>query len=216
MTRAKPQVCFHTLNKVTANISPIWTDNQYLHHQNPFGAFIYAIIFPCLAILFWIIHLQCFPVRCKNTITQRPKPLHLHWVTSTKYHLLWYRSLSQTPCRITEMLIILLAVFLHKQEQAHAKMFRGVISMLLWSGVCFTLWSFVYKHIHREGEREKRETHTLALHHLWRLEIGGSCRFIVGSLARSLCYCWRPATASLSALMTCYIRAAQQWAPASN
>lgn len=84
-----------------------------------------------------------------NTTTERPQSLHPHWVTNTKYHLLWYHSLSQTACRITEMLIILLVVFLHKQDRARAKMFWGVISMLLWSGVMLPFGVlFMKTHVH--------------------------------------------------------------------
>lgn len=94
-----------------------------------------------------------FSSQVSNTTTEVPQPLHPHWVTNTKYHLLWYRSLSQTAFRIAEKLIILLAVFLYKQERAHAKMFWGVISMLLWSGVALPFGVlFIKKHTH---------THTL-------------------------------------------------------
>lgn len=40
-------------------------------------------------------------------------------------------ALSQTAFMIAEKLIIILAVFLYKQARGHAKMFWGVISMLL-------------------------------------------------------------------------------------
>lgn len=40
-------------------------------------------------------------------------------------------ALSQTAFMIAEKLIILLAVFAYKQAQGRAKMFWGVISMLL-------------------------------------------------------------------------------------
>lgn len=156
-----------------------------------------------------------FSSQVLNTTTERPQSLHPYWVTNTKYHLLWYHSLSQTACRITEMLIILLAVFLHKHDRAHAKMFWGVISVLLWSGVAFPFGVLCIKtrtHAHIDTQ-----THTLTRHLQW-LEIGGGSRFMVGSLARSevLLPCWRPATASLSGPMTCYMRVAQLCAPASN
>lgn len=90
-----------------------------------------------------------FSSQVLNTTTEVPQSLHPHWVTNTKYHLLWYLSLSQTACRIAEMLIILLAVFLYKQDQAHAKMFWGVISMLLWSGVALPFGVlFIKTHTH--------------------------------------------------------------------
>lgn len=79
----------------------------------------------------FLIHLQCFPVRCKPP-SQRG---HSHFIPTESQAqnttLFDITALSQTPCRITAMLIILLAVFLHKQDQDHAKMFWGVISMLL-------------------------------------------------------------------------------------
>ena len=96
-----------------------------------------------------------FSSQVLNTTTERPQSLHPYWVTNTKYHLLWYRSLSQTACRITEVLIILLAVFLHKHERAHAKMFWGVVSMSLWSGVALPFGVlFIKPHTHTH-------THTL-------------------------------------------------------
>lgn len=155
-----------------------------------------------------------FSSQVSNTTTEVPQSLHPHWVTNTKYHLLWYRSLSQTAFRIAEKLIILLAVFLYKQERAHAKMFWGVISMLLWSGVALPFGVLFIKNT-RTHTHSDTQTHAHTPHLQW-LEIGGGCRFMVGSLARSLCYCWRRATASLSAPMTCYIRVSQRRAPASN
>jgi len=93
-----------------------------------------------------------FLSQVQSTTTQSPQSLHPSWVTTTKCHLLWYFSLCQTAWRITEILIILLGVFLHKQDQAHAKMFRGVISMLLWSGVELPFGVLLMKaHTHRRA-----------------------------------------------------------------
>lgn len=74
------------------------------------------------------------------------------------------------------MLIILLALFLYKQAQAHAKMFQGcnIHVSLKWGYV--TLWCFVYKkHTHIF-----KDTQTHGLSPVVWLEIG---RFVVVWLA---------------------------------
>lgn len=125
-----------------------------------------------------------FSSQVLNTTTERPQSLHPYWVTNTKYHLLWYHGLSQTASRITEVLIILLAVFLHKHEWADAKMFWGVISMSLWSGVALPFGVlFIKPHTHTCRLTHKR-THSRVT--CSGLEIGGGCRFMVDSLAHSL------------------------------
>lgn len=109
-----------------------------------------------------------FSSQVLNTTTERPQSLHPYWVTNTKYHLLWYRSLSQTACRITEMLIILLAVFLHKHKRAHAKMFWGLISMSLWSGVAYPLEFCLLNHTHTHTHMQvDTQTHALTRHLQW-------------------------------------------------
>lgn len=110
-----------------------------------------------------------FSSQVLNTTTEVPQSLHPHWVTNTKYHLLWYHSLSQTACRIAEMLIILLAVFLYKQDQAPAKMFWGVISMLLWSGVALPFGVlFIKTHTHTLTHKH---THTRLTCSGWKLVV---------------------------------------------
>lgn len=154
-----------------------------------------------------------FSSQVLNTTTERPQSLHPYWVTNTKYHLLWYRSLSQTACRITEMLIILLAVFLHKHKRAHAKMFWGLISMSLWSGVAYPLEFCLLNHTHTCRLTHKR-THSRVT--CSGLEIGGGCRFMVGSLAHSLLLLLETCHGFLIWPVTCYIRVAQLCAAASK
>lgn len=137
-----------------------------------------------------------FSSQVLNTTTERPQSLHPYWVTNTKYHLLWYRSLSQTACRITEMLIILLAVFLHKHKRAHAKMFWGLISMSLWSGVAYPLEFCLLNHTHTHaGWHTNARTHASPAV-VWKLVVAADLWLAVWLIP--CCYCWRPATASLS------------------
>lgn len=155
-----------------------------------------------------------FSSQVLNTTTERPQSLHPYWVTNTKYHLLWYRSLSQTGCRITEMLIILLAMFLHKHVRAYAKMFWGVISMSLWSGVAIpfgVLFSKTHTHMQVDTQTRALTRHLQWFGNWWWLQIygwqsGPLPAVTAGDLPR-LPYL---------APVTCYIRVAQLCAPASK
>lgn len=71
------------------------------------------------------------------------------------------------------MLIILLAVLHHKQNQAHAKMFWGCNIHVALKWGCDTLWSCVYKHTtytHKHTLTHKH-THSAVTCSSWKLVV---------------------------------------------